>query len=73
MTRRDYYLVAESLAKCAGGLGQDNLLYVADMVATDMQKDNPAFKYDLFVKTAGVTQETLDRVAEERGDDSREA
>lgn len=67
MTRKDYYLVAEALAKCAS-LGQDNLLYVADMIAVDMQKDNPAFKYDLFVKTAGVTQETLDRVAEERGD-----
>lgn len=66
MTRKDYYLVAEAIAKCAGGLGQDNLLYVADMVANDLQKDNPAFKYELFVKTAGVTQETLDRVEAER-------
>lgn len=67
MTRKDYYLVAEAIAKCAGGLGQDNLLYVADMVVTDLIKDNPAVKYELFVKTAGVTQETLDRVEAERG------
>jgi len=66
MTRKDYYLVAEALAKCAGGLGQDNLLYVADMIAHDMQNDNPAFKPELFLKTAGVTQETLDQVEAER-------
>ncbi len=59
MTRKDYYLVAEALAKTAGGLGQDNLLYVADMVATDLHKDNPAFKPGLFLKTAGVTEETI--------------
>lgn len=64
MTRKDYYLIAEALAKCAG-LGQETLLYVADMIAVDLQKDNPAFKYELFVKTAGVTQETLDSVKAE--------
>lgn len=60
MTRRDYYLIAESLAKTAGDLGQENLLYVADMMATELQKDNPAFKYDLFMEVSGVTKETLE-------------
>lgn len=59
-TRKDYYLIAESLRKTAGGLGQDNLLYVADMIAVDLQKDNPAFKYDLFLEVAGVTKETIE-------------
>jgi len=61
MTRRDYLLVAGSLAKCAGGLTQDELLYVADMIANEMQKQNPAFKYDLFLETSGVTKETIER------------
>jgi len=60
MTRKDYYLVAEALKKTAGVLGQENLLYVADMVAVDMQKENPAFKYELFLETAGVTRETIE-------------
>tara|TARA_B100001245_G_C22890259_1_gene428678 strand:- start:207 stop:410 length:204 start_codon:yes stop_codon:yes gene_type:complete len=67
MTRKDYYLIAEAIKKCAS-LGQDNLLYVADMIAIDLQKDNPAFKYELFVKAAGVTQETLDRAKGEHGE-----
>lgn len=58
MTRKDYYLVAEALAKCAG-MGQDLLYYVADMIGTDMQKENPAFKMELFLKTAGVTDATI--------------
>lgn len=53
MTRRDYYLIAGALAKCKS-LGQENLLYVADMVATDLQKDNPAFKPELFLRVAGA-------------------
>jgi hypothetical protein len=61
MTRKDYIQVAESLAKCAGGLGQDNLLYVADMIAVNMQGQNQAFDYDLFLKNAGVSKETIER------------
>lgn len=53
MTRKDYYLIANSIAKCES-LGQDNLEYVADMLANDLEKDNPAFKYDLFMSVCGV-------------------
>lgn len=60
MTRKDYVSVAESLAKCAGGLGQENLLYVADMIATDIKRENPAFDYDTFMFNSGVTLETLE-------------
>ena len=59
MTRKDYYLVAEAIGKCAS-LGQETLYYVADMVVTDLIADNPAVKRDLFLQTAGVTQETID-------------
>ncbi len=63
MTRRDYVLIAQSIRKCAS-LGQDNLYYIADMVANDLQKDNPAFKYDVFLEACGVTQETIERAKE---------
>lgn len=53
MKTSDYYLVAESLAKCKS-LGQDNLLYVSDMLATDFQKADPTFKRELFLKVSGV-------------------
>lgn len=62
MTRREYYLIAESLAKTAGVLGQDNLYYVADMMATELLAYDPAFKRDLFLEVAGVTKETIERV-----------
>lgn len=65
MTRKDYVQIASSLAKCAGGLGQDTLLYVADMIATDLKKENLAFKYELFLKTSGVTEETIDKIEQE--------
>ena len=60
MTRKDYISISESLAKCAGGLGQENLLYVADMIATDIGKDNPSFDHEQFLFNSGVTKETLD-------------
>lgn len=63
MTRKDYVILAESLAKTAGGLGQDNLLYVADMIAVDIKNDNPAFNYDLFLENAGVTKETIENAS----------
>lgn len=59
MTRKDYYLVAGAVAKCKS-LGEDNLFYIADMVAKELISDNPAVKYDLFMLTAGVSQQSLD-------------
>lgn len=59
MTRSDYYLVAEAVSKCAS-LGQETLLYIADMIGTDLQRDNPAFKMDLFMQEAGVSNETIE-------------
>lgn len=53
MHRQDYYLIANALAKCKS-LGQDNLLYVADMLATDMEKADPTFKRGLFLEVSGV-------------------
>lgn len=58
MNTQDYFLVAESLAKCKS-LGQDKLLYVADMLATDMEKADPSFKRDLFMTTAGVSVQEI--------------
>lgn len=59
MTRKDYQLVSDALAKC-GSLGQENLLYVADMVANDIKKSNPAFDVERFIKNAGVTDATIE-------------
>jgi hypothetical protein len=53
MTRKDYYLIAGALAKCKS-LGQENLLYVADMLAVELKQNNPAFKREVFLKEAGV-------------------
>ena len=56
----DKEIIAESLRKCAGGLGQDNLLYVADMIGCDLGEHITAFEYDKFLLDCGVTQETID-------------
>lgn len=60
MHRKEYYLVANALAKCKS-LGQDNLLYVADMLATDFAKEDPTFKRDLFLKVSGVEDASTDK------------
>lgn len=51
MTRRDYYLIAGALKKCKSSPDHE---YVVDMIATDLEKDNPAFKRELFLKESGV-------------------
>lgn len=53
MHRAEYYLVANALAKCKS-LGQDNLEYVADMLAVDFLKEDPTFKRELFMEVSGV-------------------
>ena len=58
MTRRDYYLIAGALKKCKS-LGQENLLYVADMLAVELKQNNPAFKRELFLKESGVSDELI--------------
>lgn len=53
MHRKEYYLVAQALAKCKS-LGQDNLFYVADMLATDFAEKDPTFKRELFMNVSGA-------------------
>lgn len=53
MHRKEYYLIANALAKCKS-VGEDTLIYVTDMLAVPMAKEDPTFKRDLFFKTVGV-------------------
>lgn len=51
MTRKDYYLIAETLAK---GKSSPDHAYFVDLIAHALGQENPAFKPELFNKVAGL-------------------
>lgn len=54
MTRRDYQIIANAVRQMFS-LGE-NQLYVADMLAVVLAKDNPKFDRSKFLEACGVEE-----------------
>ncbi len=61
MTHKDYELIAAAIAKVAveGGEWEERVYWiceqVAESIADALEKDNPRFNRDLFLRASGLT------------------